>query len=308
MAGSSLLSEWNRRAWTLLLILWLGAAAVRGESAQSGALPERIVSMAPSTTEILFALGAGDRVVGVTRYCDYPASVTQVAKVGGYVDPSYETIVALEPDLVILLDSHGAQRKELEKMGIATLSVPHETLEDIHESLRRIGAACGREREAAELLDDIAGRSRALEDRLAGRERPSVLLCIGRDTESGQLAGMYVAGRHGYYDEIIRRAGGRNAYRDEAVAYPQVSAEGVIQLRPEVIVDLVNFETPAPETIEQIRGQWRQLRAVPAVREDRVHVVVGSHALRPGPRYIDFLEEMARLLHPEAFAGDGDDD
>ena len=273
----------------------------------SSKTPERIISLAPSTTEILFALGVGEQVVGVTRYCDYPCSASSIAKVGGYVDPNYEEIVTLKPDLVVLLTSHRDAKVELEKMNVRTLTVPHEEIEDIHEAIRIIGETCGKKDEAQALVDNLTSRTQTIKQAVEGKPQPRVLVCIGRDVESGQLAGMYIAGRNGFYDEIIEMAGGVNAYRDKEVAYPKISAEGVLQLNPDVIIDLVSHIDPGKKTSEEIERQWSQLRMVTAVRKGQVHVIVGNHALRPGPRYIEFLEQMARLLHPEVF-GEGSTD
>jgi iron complex transport system substrate-binding protein len=278
-----------------LSVLFSSATATSGP-------PARIVSMAPSTTEILFALGLGDKVIGVTRYCDYPEAAKNIAKVGGYVDPSYEAILALKPDMVILLTSHQDAERELTKLKIPTLTIPHETVSGIHEAIRRIGAACGVEEKAAAILDSLEQRTEAVRKAVKDRPKPRVLVCIGRDTESGQLVGMYFAGQNGFYDEIIEMAGGVNAYQDATVAYPQLSAEGVVQLNPDVIVDLASHINPEGKTATQIAAQWDALRSVSAVRDKRIHVVVGNHALRPGPRYAEFLEELARLLHPECFA------
>ena len=266
--------------------------------------PERIVSLAPSTTEILFALGLGHRVVGVTRYCDYPQEAKNVARVGGFLDPNYEEIIALRPDLVILLVSHRDARRDLKKMKVPTLTVPHETVRDIHESIRLIGAACGRRTDAAAMVADLDARAAAVRDAVGDAPRPRVLICIGRDTRSGSLAGMYMAGRHGFYDEIIEAAGGANAYTDGSVAFPQVSAEGVITLNPDIIIDLKGNMNPGGDAARDISRQWDRLHVVTAVRTGRVHVIEGDHALRPGPRYIPFLEELARLIHPESFRGE----
>lgn len=268
----------------------------------------RIISMAPSTTEILFALGLGDRVVGVTRYCDYPASTSEIAKVGGYVDLNYEKVVALRPDLTILLTSHREARAELRELGIRTLSIPHKTVQDIHEAIRLIGGACKRKRQAELLLDEINRRVQAVRRAVEGADCPRVLVCLGRDTETGQLSGIYVAGRNEFYDEVIEMAGGVNAYRDEQVTYPQLSAEGVLRVNPDVIIDLVSPFDPSAKAPEEIERQWDELSMVNAVRDGRVHVVVGTHALRPGPRYVEFLEEVARLLHPDSFTKDDADD
>ena len=264
--------------------------------------PKRIVSMAPSITEVLFALGVGDRLVGDTRYCDYPAEAKKVAKIGGYMDPNYEAIVAQRPDLVVLLDSHKEAIERLQRMHIATLAVPHETVKDILDAITTIGDACGVPEKAKALREDLTRRTEAVRRAIAGKPRPRVLVCIGRDTDSGKLAGMYMAGRNDYYNEIIETAGGVNAYEGREVAFPQISAEGVIQIAPDVIIDLVAFVKSDSKTEDAIVKQWQQLKPVKAVRNGRVHVIVGTQALRPGPRYILFLEEVARILHPEAFA------
>jgi iron complex transport system substrate-binding protein len=264
--------------------------------------------MAPSTTETLFALGLGDRVVGVTRYCDYPPEVAGIAKVGGYVDPSYEAIVSLRPDLVILLSSHRQAREELAKLGIDTLTVPHTGVGDVHEAIRLIGQACGAEEQADTLLRELAGRSQAVRRAVEGKNRPAVLLCIGRDTTSGQLSAIDIAGREDFYDAIITTAGGTNACQDEQVPYPHLSGEGIIRLDPDIIVDLVSRINPGQKTSQQIKEQWSPLQTVTAVREGRVFVIVGQHALRPGPRYVEFLEQLARLLHPDAFAAGASDE
>ncbi len=287
-----------------LLILSCQLHAAQSDSVGS-AHPRRIVSLAPGTTEILFALGLGDRVVGVSRYCDYPPSATTIPEVGGYFDPSYEKIVSLEPDLTILLTSHRAAKAELEKLGLQTLTTPHETVADVHEAIGLIGEACGAERAADSLSTQLSRRSETVQRAVAGRDRPRVLVCIGRDTESGQLAGLYLAGNDDFYDEIIELAGGVNAYENASVAYPQVSAEGVIQLDPDVIIDLVSDMIPGNKKPEEIERQWYQLPTVSAVRNRRVFVIVGNRALRPGPRYVEFLEHMAELLHPDAFDGSG---
>ena len=138
-------------AKVLLLYLLCGFLAAGLAGAAETPAYQRIISLAPSLTEILYALDLGDRVVGVTRYCDYPEGALAKTKVGGLMDPNYEAMVALKPDLVILMTSHRDAKRELAKMGIATLTVPHQTIADIHESIQTIGKACGASQKAAEL-------------------------------------------------------------------------------------------------------------------------------------------------------------
>ncbi|MBI2302436.1 MAG: ABC transporter substrate-binding protein, partial [Armatimonadetes bacterium] len=204
-------------------------------------MPQRIVSLAPSITETLFALGLGDKVVGVTRACDYPPEAAGIAKTGAFLDPSFEAVVALRPDLVVLPSSGVEAQRELAKLHLRTLMAPQQTLAGIHQSIRLIGGACGARAAADALLSQLTRRAAAVRRAVAGRPRPRVLICVGRDTASGQLAGMSMAGAHTFYDEIIRAAGGTNACADTAATYPEFSAEGVLQTNPEVIVDLVGM-------------------------------------------------------------------
>lgn len=290
-----------RAVWLAAMLSVFGSAAPAAETVALASSPRRIISLAPSITEMVFALELGDRLVGVTRYCDYPPAAASIAKVGGYIDPSYEAIVALAPDLVILIASHRDAREQLEKLRLPTLSTPHQTIQDIHEAIRQIGKACGSAPAAEGLLSQFDRRTRAVRDAVRNQPRRRVLVCMGRDVGSGQLTGIYIAGRNGFYDQIIELAGGINAYTNTAIAIPQISAEGVIRLDPEVIVDLQSDMVSRKGKPGEAERQWSQLSMVAAVRDSRVHVLVGNQTLRPGPRYIDFLEQLARLLHPEGF-------
>jgi iron complex transport system substrate-binding protein len=282
-----------------LLALASSGCARRLDSTASW--PQRIVSLAPSTTEVLFALGLGRRVVGVTRFCNYPPETASIAKVGGYVDPNYEEIVALEPDLAILLPSHRDARLELQKLHIRTLVTPQDTVADIRESIRLIGAACGVPDAAQTVLADLERRTRAVGAAVRGRSMPRVLVCLGRDGGAGRIDGVYVAGRDTFYGQLVEIAGGVNASGAGSTAYPYVSAEGLFDVDPDVIIDLAAGMRPAPRVVDAAMRQWRQLWPIAAVHTGRVHVISGDHALRPGPRYIQFLEELARALHPDAF-------
>lgn len=263
--------------------------------------PARIISLSPATTEILFALGLGPKIAGVTRYCDFPAETASIPRIGGLVDPNYEAIAALKPDLAIVLTTHRDLTAGLEKLGIPILVTPHRTVADVHEAIRLIGDACGAGEQAAQLNAVLNRRAAAVQQAVQNRPVPSVLLCIARDFAGGQLSGMYMAGDDGFYDAVIGMAGGRNACTGETLAFPQLSAESVIELNPEVIVDLTGVFEATAATDDRIARHWDRLNSVAAVRNRRVYTIGGTHALRPGPRYVTFLEELAALLHPDAF-------
>ena len=294
-------------AVVLVLSLFTLLSALFAQPTSSAEVPQRIISLAPSTTEILFRLDLGDKVVGVTRFCDYPPEARTITKVGGYVDPNYEEILSLRPDLVILLTSHANARRELGKLGVPILMVPHQTIKNINEAVRLIGERCGAKPQAEALLTDIDRRFSSIRQAVAGRERPRVLVCIRRDVRLDRLGEMYMVGEDGFYNGIIEAAGGTNGL-SSPVPFPRLSEEGVIDIDPEVIIDLVEPGRDGGRTPAEIARQWDQLPFVSAVRDHRVYVLIGYHALRPGPRYILFLEELARLLHPGVFKKDGVDD
>ncbi len=287
-------------ALLLLAVLLAGAPTAQ-------AAPQRLVSLAPSITEMVHALGLTGRLVGVSRFCDYPPAVAELPDVGGFSDPAYETMVRLEPDLVLLLDTHEKAIAELGKLGIETLALPHQTIADIHVALRQIGTACGEARKAGAVIDALEARTAAVGLRVAQTAPPSVLLVINRDVASAQLNGIYVAGRAGFYDELLALANAHNAYTGTAIAYPQLGPESLIALDPDVIIDVLAEPPPGDLTRAGVRAQWDTLRVLRAVREDAVHVLVGAEAMRPGPRYADFLEALARLLHPDAWANTADE-
>jgi iron complex transport system substrate-binding protein len=280
----------------LMLILSLGALPI---AIADDDTPKRIISMSPGTTEMLFALGQGQRVVGVTRYCDYPTSATTKTSIGGFFDPNYEKIITLKSDLVILLTPQDAAKAELERLKIPTLTVPNETIDDIYTALLTIGKTCGVDEKAQAFVADLKQRVEKVKNTVKDRKPPRVLICIQRDMTSANMSGLYTAGKGTFYDEIITKAGGLNAVTDNG--YPKLSAEGVIALNPDIIIDLAGDLDKVDKTPETIIKQWDFFKTVKAVRDDRVHLIVGYHALRPSPRFVLFLEQLASILHPEAF-------
>ena len=196
--------------------------------------------MAPSITETLYAWGLGDRVVGVTRYCEYPPEVKNKARIGGYYDPNFEAILALKPDLVVMLEEHEQSLPGFEKLKLETLVVsPQDDRGDHrvvpHDRPRR----AGRGRKAGGWPTQYENRLERIREKTRLLPRPRVLLALDRTFGRGHLADVYVAGADDYFDRIIELAGGQNAYRQRGVRYPVVSPEGILWLNPDVIVDLV---------------------------------------------------------------------
>lgn len=260
----------------------------------------RIVSLAPSLTELAFALGLGGDVVGVTRYCRYPEATRSIPKVGGFLDPNYEAIFLLKPDHVLLLKEHHEAESYLKELGIDGIRVNHNTVESILESVRVLSEFCGREAEGEALLEDLNGRvervkvrgERFLKER--GGKRPRVLISIGRDVSAGGITEVYVAGKDGFYDAMIELSGGENAYLGREIKFPVISIEGLRELKPDIIIDLVPSITEEGVPLEMVKEQWRIL---PMKGSYRVEVLGGDYVSKPGPRFIQTLEDISRAVY-----------
>jgi len=259
----------------------------------------RIISLAPSITEVLFALGLGENVVGVTRYCDYPPQAAGKMKVGGYFDINYEAVIAAEPDLVILLKEHEQPRDYLARLDIETLTVDHSNVPGILRSIEEIAKKTNSVTRADEITTELKVRIKRIEQLTAGLERPRVMIAVGRNMETDVAGEVYVSGRDGFYDGLITMAGGVNAYDRSTLKFPALSAEGVARLNPQIILEM------APNMDDEglalrILDQWRSIPGVDAVRDERIHLFAEDFAVVPGPRFILLLEWMARVIQPDA--------
>ena len=265
-----------------------GKGAPRPKSDAGAAL--RVVSLSPSTTETLFVIGAGDKVVGRSRYCDWPPEALKLPTIGGYVDPSFEAILALRPGLVTGArgPAGAALSERLEARGIMTYLPRTESFPEIDAMLLGIGERTGKSAEAKAKVEALHARIDAVEKAVASRPRVRVLLVFG-------LEPLSVAGPASFADEMIRRAGGTNAVT-EGGGYPTLGIERVMTLDPDVIVNAAMAEAHGNERLGPDTPGWARVRAV---REKRVVAVSDESVLRPGPRVGDGLATLARALHPD---------
>ena len=260
---------------------------------------KRIISMAPSITETLFALGQGDRVVGATRFCDYPPQAKRIPRVGGYLDVNFEAIVALKPELVVMLTEHQQTLPAFGKLRLNSLVVCHKNVGGILDSFSIIGRACGAEAEARRIRCDVEARMRRVRQKTAGLPRPRVMFAIERTLGTGKLEDVYIAGSDGFFDNIITLAGGQNVYQQGTVRFPVVSGEGILNMNPQVVVDIVPGLAGGQYDEKTILADWQQFPKVEAVKNRRVHLLDHDYAFVPGPRFILLVEKLARLIHPE---------
>ncbi|NLI78496.1 MAG: ABC transporter substrate-binding protein [Candidatus Riflebacteria bacterium] len=259
----------------------------------------RIVSLAPSLTETLFALGLGNQVVGVTDFCSFPPEVKTKTRIGGFIDPNIELILGLRPDLVVMLPDHREMRTRLEGMGLRCLAVPQYTVHDILASLIIVGTACGVRDHARDVRRAIAHDLHLVRQRIKDRPPVRAVLSVGRDLTGGRLDQACLAGPKGYLSDLLARAGGTNAVTESVLTYPSVSREGLAALAPEVVIDLIPDPDRQGKSLETIRRAWQEVPGLPAARTGRIHILDTDFAAIPGPRVAEVVRTFARLLHPE---------
>jgi len=273
----------------------------RGQRVTIAQRPTRIISLAPSVTETLFAIGAGDRVIADTTYCDYPPEAKALPKVGGYVDPHTEKIVAMKPDLV--LGAKGNARDVLDhlsQLGMPVVTVAPESLEDVENAIRQIGRVIGEAQAAERLASRCAERRHAVRHRmqaLADGARPRTLLLFSPDS-------LFSAGPGSHLGEMIRLAGGVNVAKNAKTPWPELSLETVVTANPEVIILLSGrgmARSLTPDIALKRFSADRRWREMAAVKTGRVAVLDDDTITLPGPRLIDGLEALAAAIHPELF-------
>ena len=248
----------------------------------------RIVSLAPSVTEMLFALGVGEKVVGVTRFCNHPQEVKLLPKIGGYADPDIEAIVSLEPNAIIGVENVAEQRevcRRLEERGMKTLLIDEKGIEEFYASVRSTGSFCGVPDAAEKLVSRIRTRLDAVRAKALQKKRKvKVLFLCGVDPLVG-------VGRGSFINELMEIVGAQNALRDER-GYVLLDVERIVAAEPDVIVECVMG------TEERVKEFWQRYEnLIPAVRNRRVLSVDEDLFTRCGPRIADAAEELFRVLY-----------
>jgi len=284
-------------ALTLVLTFRAPAAALTtrdmlGRPVTLAAPATRIVSLVPSVTEILFALGAEDRLVGVTDFCDYPPAARQKPSVGGMVSPNLEVLVSRKPDLVVAT-TEGTREETVAQLGrlrIPTYLVVAHRVTDVTALVSHLGELTGRRAAADALRTRIEQRVDAVRRAVAPYRRPRVLYVLWPEP-------LIVPGRDALVTELIRLAGGESISAGDGDSYPRYSLEAAVAKAPEVILLANHGANTGPID----RERWQRLSELPAIRAGRLHQVEGNLLHRYGPRVVDGLEQLARVIHPEAF-------
>ncbi len=287
--------------WLTCLIaapVWLGHPSVCAEDdVHRRITPERVITISPNSAEIICELGACDRIVGVDKFCVYPPQLRNRPRVGGLIDPDLEKIISLRPDLLVLRGRNDTIERLCVSLDIRLYHDQTETLADVPTCIMELGRLLDREEQAVKLVDAFRSRLGAIRRRVAGRPRPRVFLTFARQPDS--FANVLTAGKGMFLSDMLEIAGGANVFGHLDIRYPQVSLEAIVAQRPEVILEL----SPEIELTDALKRQiltaWRRLGSIPAVENNRVYIITEDHCLIPSPRYVEIIEKVSRLIHPE---------
>ena len=276
----------------LLLILLLAPPA----AAQP---PQRIVSLVPAVTEMIYAIGDGAKVVAVSNYDHFPAEVATLPKVGGLLDPSVERILAIKPDLVIVYATQKELIERLDRARIPYFNYQHKALPDIMTTIRSLGARIGSPAKADALAARMDRTLAGIRVKTAGLPHPATLLVFERDRAS--LRNVFASGGYGFLHDMLEIAGGRNVFAGVRQQAVQASTEMLIASRPDVIVELVYGDSLKNADLAKELRAWDALASVPAVRSRRISALTGDEFVVPGPRVVEATRKLAATLHPDAF-------
>ncbi len=270
-----------------------------GRSVNIEKIPQRIISLSPSNTEILFALGLGEKVVGVTEFCNYPMEARVIEKVGGFSTPNIEKIIALQPDLILAADIHKEEViPALEEKGFTVFTLAPRNLDGILQDIRVVGQITGKEKEAFELATQMESRIVAVTDKTGKSEKINVFYVNWHDP-------LWSVGSGTIINELIEKAGGINIFRD-ITGHKIVDLETVIVRNPEVIIACTGHGEAESKPFEWAKEE-PTLATTKARRNDRVYQIDADLVSRDGPRIVEALEQLAQFIHPEIFGKMGGD-
>jgi iron complex transport system substrate-binding protein len=262
-----------------------------GRRVRVPARPERIITLAPNLTEIVYGVGAGSRLVGNTTYCDYPPEAKQIEKIGDTLQPNIERIIALRPQLVLISTASQLEAftRQLNEQGIAVYVTDPRSLEDVFRSIETLGELLGEAERGEKLVNELRARASAVEEAVKSSKPVKVFYQVSASP-------LYTIGREAFLTDLIRRAGGQSVTADVPGAFPRYSDEAALASQPEAVIMSVD------SSMDQSNAKpAASLEKSPAVKNGRVYGINGDLLSRPGPRLVEGLEQMAHDLHPEAF-------
>jgi len=295
-----------RRFWPFFIVLVIAIIAIMFSNTEpqqtvsvSDNMPKRVISISPSITEMAYAIGLGDNMIAVSDYCDFPAAANLLPKVGGFINPNIEAIVRLKPDLVMLPLSNSRLIKKLDQLGINSLTIDSSNIKSIKNSILTMGKLTGHEQQASQVISEFEQTAEIIHQKIQNETTPSVLLVMGHSKNSANVGNIFVAGQHGFYNDLIELAGGINAFTNKSLKIGNLSKEGILALNPDIIVDVFPEADDHNYDLANVKRQWQSLSQLNAVKNNRVHIIEESYATIPGPRLVLLQAQLAQLFHPQ---------
>ena len=288
-----------RTITVLLLLVFLPAPSVLWAGDEETRYANRIISTSPSITETLFALGLGHRVVGVTDFCEYPSEACQLPSIGGMTNPNMEALVTLRPDLVLHLTHSAKMARYTKALGIPSMGIKMDTLDDILRSIELLGSTFGIEENSKQLLAELTTGINFYKKELKNIRPKETLLLLGDSSDPGR--DLYATGPKTFLHELLEISGGKNILHDSMAKYPRLTKEYVIEKSPEVIIEAGPKSQLTPEQVKERLKGWKRFSSIRAVQTGQVHYIGADYILIPGPRLVSILEQFSQVLHPDIF-------
>lgn len=283
----------------LVLLLFLPASSLLWAGDEETRYANRIISTSPSITETLFALGLGHRVVGVTDFCEYPSEARQLPSIGGMTNPNMEALVTLRPDLVLHLTHSAKMARYTKALGISSMGIKMDTLDDILRTIELMGSKFGIEENSKQLLAELTTGINFYKTKLKDIHPKETLLLLGDSSDPGR--DLYATGPKTFLHELLEISGGKNILHDSMAKYPRLTKEYVIEKSPEVIIEAGPKSQLTPEQVKERLKGWKRFSSIRAVQTDQVHYIGADYILIPGPRLVSILEQFSQVLHPDIF-------
>jgi iron complex transport system substrate-binding protein len=289
----------------LIIAILLAITPVAGCKKNTGTPPvtpsraQRIVCLNPAAAEIISAIGAQNRLVAVTDFCDYPASMKNISSVGGTFNPNFEKIAATNCDLIIVMGQNLQVAQFAKVYNIEVMRIDLEGVAGVLDGITAIGEKLSCQDEANQLNNNITTQLKTIQQKTASLKTKTVFMSFYRSP--GSLAAITTVGPNTLLNELITIAGGKNIFADINAPYQQISKEALLKRAPEVIIEPIADEQMKPEIINAMRQDWQNFPLIPAVKNNAVHMPSADLFFRPGPRIGSVTQQLAKIIHPEAF-------
>ena len=284
--------------YLMTILLWSSSSALAKE--QPSLQYNRIISLSPSITEILFELNLEDKVVAVTRYCKYPLEAQKKTSIGGLLDPNFEMIYRLNPDLIIYNEGATSHEQRFREMALRSLKTKSTSIEGILTSIDKIGRLFDKADQSLALRKKITDYMKFLQEKTENLPKLRVLIIYWRQLGEKKITKVYIAGNNTFFNDLISIAGGVNAYQGtKAIISPLVSAEGILHMNPDVIIEIKGTLLESGFTVEEALGDWVNLADLDAYKRKKIFILHEQYIGIPGPRITRTMQDIAECLHPE---------